>query len=90
MAALNKENCEEHPGSNVPQNSNVPRSQGRYKFQAFERIERRVEKKLSQEFRRTEKRILGALSRLDDFNSGPLRNHSGDVPERIWHKPECD
>ena len=93
LAALNKENCEEHPRGNVAQNSSIPRSQEEYITQVSEEIEGRVTKKLTQEFSKTENRILGALSRLDDFfmnplaNSQPLRNHSGDVPERIWHKP---
>ena len=54
-----------------------------YIFQVSEEIEGRVTKKLSQEFSRTESRILGALSRLDDFfwtqNPGftpdPFRRH---------------
>ena len=88
LAALNKENCEEHPRSNLVQNSNVPRSQEDYLIQVPEEIEGRVTEKLSQEFSRTENRILGALARLDDFlmNSttpGLLRNHSGYVPEYV-------
>ena len=48
----------------------------------FEEIEGRVTKKLSQEFSRTENRILGALSRLDDFLMNPLiQGHSGTVTE---------
>ena len=82
VAALNKENCEEHPRSNLAQNSNVPRSQEDYITQVSEEIEGRVTKKLSQEFSRTEKRILGALARLDDFLMNPLlQNHSGTTPE---------
>ena len=53
LAALNKENCEEHPGSNLAQNSNVPRSQEDYITQVSEEIEGRVTKELSQEFSRT-------------------------------------
>ena len=90
LAALNKENCEEHPRRNLAQNSNVPRSQEDYITQVSEEIEGKVRKKLSQEFSRTENRILGALEHLDDFlmnplihNSGPLRNRSGDVADRI-------
>ena len=49
LAALNKENCEEHPRSNLAQNSNVPRSQEDYITQVSEEIEGRVTKKLSQE-----------------------------------------
>ena len=67
LAALIKENCEEHPKSNLAQNSNVSRSQEDYITQFSEEIEGRVKKKLSQEFSRTETRILGALARLDNF-----------------------
>ena len=63
-------------------NSNVPRSQEDYITQVSEEIERRVTKKLSQEFSRTENRILGALARLDDFLMSPLlQGHSGITPE---------
>ena len=82
MAALNKENCEEHPRSNLASNSNVPRSQEDYITQVSEEIEGRFTKKLSQEFSRTENRILGALARLDDFLMNPLlQGHSGTTPE---------
>ena len=50
LAAINKENCEEHPSSNCAQNSNVPRSQEDYITQVFEEIEGRVTKKLSKVF----------------------------------------
>ena len=82
LEALNKENCEEHPRSNLAQNSNVARSQEDYISQVSEEIEGRVTKKLSQEFSRTENRILGALARLDDFLMNPLiQGHSGTAPE---------
>ena len=82
LAALNKENCEEHPRSNLEQNSNDPRSQEDYKTQVSEEIEGRVTKKLSQECSRTENRILGALARLDEFLMNPLlQGHSGTTPE---------
>ena len=82
LAALNKENCEEHPRSNLASNSNVPRSQEDYTTQVSEEIEGRVTKKLSQEFSRTENRILGAQARLDDFLMNPLlQGHSGTIPE---------
>ena len=82
LAPLNKENCEEHPRTNLAQNSNVPRSQEDYITQVSEEIEGRVTKKLSQEFIRTENRILGALARLDDFFMNPiLQGHSGTTPE---------
>ena len=82
MAALNKENCEEHPKSNLAQNSSVPRSQKDYITEVSEKNQGRVTKKLSQEFSRTENRILGALARLDDFVLNPLlQGHSGTTPE---------
>ena len=82
IASRNKENCEELPRRNFAQNSNVPRSQGDYINQASVEIEGRDTKKLSQEFSRTEDRILGALARLDDFLMNPLiQGHSGTTPE---------
>ena len=79
---MNKEDCEEHPRSNLASTSNVPRSQEDYVTQVSEEIEGRVTKKLSQEFSRTENRILGALARLDDFLMNPLlQGHSGTTPE---------
>ena len=82
LAALNRENCEEYPRSNLAQNSNVPRSQEDYITQVSAEIEGRVTKKLSQEFSGTENRILGALARLDDFLMESLiQGHSGTAPE---------
>ena len=82
LAALNKENSEELPRRNLAQNLNVPRSQEDYITQVSEEIEGRVTKKLSQEFSRTENRILGALARLDDFLMNPLlQGHSGTTPK---------
>ena len=82
LAALNKENCEEHPRSNLAQNSNVRSSQEDNITQISEEIEGRVTQKLFQEFSRTEDRILVALSRLDDFFMNPLiQGHSGSTPE---------
>ena len=82
LAALNKENCEEHPRSDLAKKSNVPRSEEDYITQVSEEIEGRVTKKVSQEFSRTENRILGALARLDDFLMNPLiQGHSGTAQE---------
>ena len=82
LAALKKENCKEHPRSNLAQNSIAPRSQEDYITQVSEEIEGRVTKRLSKEFSRTENRILGALARLDDFLMNPLLpGHSGTTPE---------
>ena len=81
LAALNKENCEELPRSNMAQNSSAPRSQEDYITQVSEEIEGRVTKKLSPEFSRTENRVLGALARLDDFLMIPLiQGYSGTAP----------
>ena len=82
LAALNKKNCEEHPKSDLAQNSTVPRSQEDYTTQAYEEIEGRVTKKLSQEFSRTANRILGALARLDVLLMNPqIQGHFGSTPE---------
>ena len=82
LAALNKENCEEHPRSNVAQNSSVFKSLEDYITQISEEIEGRVTKKLTQEFSKTENRILGALLRLDDFLMNPvIQGYSGTTPE---------
>ena len=82
LAALNKENCEEHPKVNSVQNSNVPRSQEDYTTQVSEEIEGRVTQKLLQEFSRTENCLLGALARLDDSLLNPLlQGHSGTTPD---------
>ena len=84
MAALNNENNEEHPRSNLARNSIVPRSQEDYITQVSEEIEGRVTKKLSREFSRTENRIFSALSRLDDFLMNPLiQGHSGTLRRRL-------
>ena len=82
LAALNKENSEEDPRSNLAQNSNVPRSQEDYITQVSKEVEGRVTKKLSQEFSRTKNGILGALSRLNDFLMNLLiHGLSGTAPE---------
>ena len=52
-----------------------------YISQVSEEIEGRVTKKLSKEFSRTESRILGALSKLDEFLLNPqVRTCSAAVP----------
>ena len=82
LAATNKENCEEHPGSNLAQNTKVPRSQEDYTSQVSEKIEGRVTKKLFKKFSRTESRVFGALSHLDEFHLNKLiQGHSGSAPE---------
>ena len=82
LAALNNENCEENPRSNMAQNSGATRSQEDYITQVSEEIEGRVTKRLSKEFSRTEDRILGALTWLDNFRMNPLLpGGSGATPE---------
>ena len=58
----------------------VPSMTKEYITQLSKKIEWKVTKKLSQEFSRTEPRILGALSKLDDFLWNPqIRTFSGSV-----------
>ena len=53
-----------------------------YISQVSEEIEGRVAKKISKEFSRTESRVLGALSKLDEFLLNPqVRTCSVGVPE---------
>ena len=78
MAALNKENCEEDPSSNIAQNSSFPKLQEDYITQVSEAIGGKITTKLSAEFSWTENYILGALSRLDNFLLNPLfQGYSG-------------
>ena len=44
LTALNMENCEEHPRSNLAQNSSAPRSQEDYITQVSDEIEGRSQK----------------------------------------------
>ena len=81
LAAVTRETQEEIPRNGQSRNTYVPRINEEYITQVFEEIEGRVNRKLSQEFSRTESRILGALSRLDEFLLNPqIRTHSGTVP----------
>ena len=81
LAAVTRETQEEHPKNDQSRNMSVPRINEDYITQVSEEIEGRVTKKLSQEFSRTESRILGALSKLDEFLLKPqIRTHSGTVP----------
>ena len=62
-------------------NTSVPRINEEYITQVSLEIEGRVTKKLSQEFSRTESRILGTLSKLDEFLlNQQIRTHSETVP----------
>ena len=81
LAAVTRETQEEHPRNGQSRNTSVPRINEEYITQISEETEGRVTKKLSQEFSRTESRILGALSKLDEFLlNHQIRTHSETVP----------
>ena len=81
LAAVTRKTQEEHPRNGQSRNTSVPRFDEEYITQVSEEIEDRVTKKLSQEFSRTESRILGAPSKLDEFLLNlQIRTHSGTVP----------
>ena len=72
---------QEYPRNNHSQNSAAPGVTEDYIAQVSEEIERKVTKKLSQEFGRTESRILGVLSKLDELLLNPqIRTFSGTTP----------
>ena len=82
LAAVTRETLEEHPRNGQSRNTSVPRINEEYITQVSEEIENRVTKKLSQEYSRTEARILGALTEWDEFLlNQQIRTHSGTVPE---------
>ena len=85
LAAFTRKRREEYPRNGQSRNTSVPRISEEYITQVSEEIEGRVTKKpkkLSQEISRTESRILGALSKLDEFLlNQQVRTHSGTVPE---------
>ena len=70
LAALSRETPE---GSRSSRGQNVldPELTQDYISQVSEEIEGRITKKLSKEFNKTESRILGALSKLDEFLLNP-------------------
>ena len=80
LAAISKE-TPENTRNCQSQNTLDPRVAQEYISQVSEAIEGRVTKKLSKEFSRTESRILGALSKLDEFLLYPqVRTCSVAVP----------
>ena len=82
FAAVTREIDEEDLRNGQSRNTSLPRFNEEYITQVSEQIEGRVVKKLSQEFSRTESRILGALSKLDEFHlNQQIRTHSGTVRE---------
>ena len=81
LAAVTRETQEENPRNGQSRNTSVPGINEEYITQVSEQIEGRVTKKLSQEFSRTESRILGALSKLDEsLLNQQIRTHSETVP----------
>ena len=70
LAAVSRETLEGTRNSRA-QNTLDPELTQDYISQVSEEIEGRVTKKLSKEFSRTESRILGALSKLDEFHLNP-------------------
>ena len=81
LAAVTREPQEENPRNGQSRNTSVRRINEEYITQVSEEIESRVTEKLSQVFSRAESRILGALSKLDEFLlNQQIRTHSGTVP----------
>ena len=70
LAAVSRE-TPESTRSGRTQNILDPELTQEYISQVSEEIEGRVTKRLSKEFSRTESRILGALSKLDEFHLNP-------------------
>ena len=70
LAAVSRKTPESARNSRA-QNVLDPELTPYYISQVSEEIEGRATKKLSKEFSRTESRILGALSRLDEFGLVP-------------------
>ena len=85
LAAVSRETTES-TRSGRAQNILDPELTQDYISQVSEEIEGRVTKKLSKEFSKTESRILGALSRLDEFFLNPqVRTCSVAVPGTSGH-----
>ena len=82
LAAVTRKTQGEHPRNGQSRNTSVPRFNEEYITQVSEEIEGRVTKKLSHEYNRTESRIFGALSKLEEFLlNQQIRTHSGTVAE---------
>ena len=80
LAAVSRETRESTRNSRA-QNTLEPELAQDYISQVSEEIEERVTKKLSKEFSRTESRILGGLSKVDEFLLNPqVRTCSVAVP----------
>ena len=78
LAAVSKETPE---SARIGRTQNILDPELTQEYLVSEEIEGRVTKKLSKEFSRTESRILGALSKLDEFLLNPqVRTCSVAVP----------
>ena len=81
LAPVTRETQEENPRNGQSRNTSVPRINEEYITQVSEEIEGRVSRELSQEFSGTESRILGALSKLDEFLlNQQITTHSETIP----------
>ena len=81
LAVVSSETQEEQPRNGHSRNTPVPRINEDYNTQVSEEAESTVIKKLSHKFSRTKSRILGALSKLDEFLLNPeIRTITGTVP----------
>ena len=81
LAAVVRKTQKEHLWDGLSRNTSVPTINQEHITQLSEEIEGKITIKLSQEFSRTESRILAALSKLDEFLFNPqIRTHSGTVP----------
>ena len=80
LAAVSRE-TPENTRNSQSHNTLDPGTAQEYIFQVSEEIEGRVTKKFSKEFNRTESRLLGALSKPDEFFLSPqVRTCSVSVP----------
>ena len=82
LPALKIDIHEEHPRNNQAQNTSVTKLSEDFTTQVSEEIEGKDIRKLTRETSKTESRILGALSWLDQFLLYPLiQSHSRTVPK---------
>ena len=70
LAAVSRE-TPENTGNSQSQNTLDPETAQEYISQVSEEIDGRVTKKLPKEFSRRKSRVLGALSKLDEFLLNP-------------------
>ena len=79
LAAVSRD-TQESARNGQSQNTFVPGLTEEYITQVSDEREGRVTKKVSQEFSPTESRILGALSKLDEFLDPQVLTCSGTIP----------